>query len=200
MAERELHLVDPTSPDETRTTAPDLDLLLGKVSRGDNAAFATLYDQLSGSVHGLALRVVRDPARAEEVTQDVFLEVWKNSTRFDRAKGKAKTWILTIAHRRAVDAVRRSESLKRADHHSVADEVSHDEPAESVIRQDEHQAVRSCLETLTELQLESVRLAYFNGYSYPEVAALLDRPLPTIKTRMRDGLIRLRDCLSGEER
>ncbi len=176
----------------------DVDVLLRSVARGDAQAFDSLYDELSASVFGLARRVVRDPARAEDVTQEVFLEVWRKAARFDSSLGKAKTWVMTIAHRRAVDAVRRSESHKRQDHKSAPDEVSHDEPADSVIKDEEHGAVRQCLETLTELQLESVRLAYFNGYTYNEVATLLERPLPTIKTRMRDGLIRLRDCLEGQ--
>ena len=130
-------------------------------------------------------------------TQEVFLDVWRKATRFDVERGKAKTWVMTIAHRRAVDAVRRSEAQKRQDHQGAPEEVSHDEPADALIAAEEHGAVRDCLETLTELQLESVRLAYFNGYTYGEVATLLDKPLPTIKTRMRDGLIRLRDCLEG---
>jgi RNA polymerase sigma-70 factor (ECF subfamily) len=176
----------------------DIDSLLGRVARGDSSAFERLYDELSSAVFGLARRVVRDPARAEDVTQEVFLEVWRKAARFDSARGKAKTWVLTIAHRRAVDAVRRSESQRRQDHHGAPDEVVHDEPGEAVIEAEEHGAVRGCLETLTELQLESVRLAYFNGYTYNEVAVLLDKPLPTIKTRMRDGLIRLRDCLEGQ--
>ncbi|MDP3969274.1 MAG: ECF RNA polymerase sigma factor SigK [Nocardioides sp.] len=175
----------------------DVDGLLVRVSRGDRAAFEELYDTLSSSVYGLARRVVRDPTRAEDVTQEVFLEVWRKASRFDAGRGKAKTWVMTIAHRRAVDAVRRSESQRRQDHHGAPDDVSFDEPGDRVIRAEEHGAVRECLETLTDLQLESVRLAYFNGYTYGEVATLLDRPLPTIKTRMRDGLIRLRDCLEG---
>ena len=175
----------------------DIDALVGQVARGDSQAFGQLYDEVSASVYGLARRVVRDPARAEDVTQEVFLEVWRKAARFDRTLGKGKTWIMTIAHRRAVDAVRRSESQKRQDHHGAPDEVSHDEPADAVIRDEEHGAVRECLETLTDLQLESVRLAYFNGYTYGEVATLLEKPLPTSKTRMRDGLIRLRDCLEG---
>ncbi len=176
----------------------DVDLLLGRVARGDSAAFESLYDELSSAVFGLARRVVRDPARAEDVTQEVFLEVWRKAARFDSTLGKAKTWVMTIAHRRAVDAVRRSESQKRQDTKAAPDEVSHDEPADAVIKTEEHGAVRECMETLTDLQLESVRLAYFNGYTYNEVATLLDKPLPTIKTRMRDGLIRLRDCLEGQ--
>jgi len=176
---------------------PDIDQLVGQVAVGDAQAFAALYDELSSAVFGLARRVVRDPARAEDVTQEVFLEVWRKAARFDRTLGKAKTWVLTIAHRRAVDAVRRSESQRRQDNRVTPEEVSHDEPADAVIKAEEHGAVRTCMETLTELQLESVRLAYFNGYTYNEVAVLLDKPLPTIKTRMRDGLIRLRDCLEG---
>ena len=175
----------------------DVDALIGRVARGDTRAFEALYDELSSAVFGLARRVVRDPSRAEDVTQEVFLEVWRKAARFDSALGKAKTWVLTIAHRRSVDAVRRSESQKRHDNRVPPDQVSPDEPAERVIRSEEHGDVRDCLETLTDLQLESVRLAYFNGYTYNEVATLLDKPLPTIKTRMRDGLIRLRDCLEG---
>ena len=175
----------------------DVDALVGKVARGDAQAFDQLYDELSASVYGLARRVVRDPTRAEDVTQEVFLEVWRKAARFDRALGKGKTWVMTIAHRRAVDAVRRNEAAKRSDQQGAPDEVSHDEPADAVIEAEEHGAVRECLETLTDLQLESVRLAYFNGYTYNDVATLLEKPLPTIKTRMRDGLIRLRDCLEG---
>ena len=191
MSEPGLRLVPTEGPS-------DVDLLLGRVARGDSHAFAQLYDELSSAVFGLARRVVRDPTRAEDVTQEVFLEVWRKAARFDSSLGKAKTWVMTIAHRRAVDAVRRSEAQKRQDHHGAPDEVSHDEPADSLITAEEHGAVRECMETLTDLQLESVRLAYFNGYTYNEVATLLEKPLPTIKTRMRDGLIRLRDCLEGQ--
>jgi RNA polymerase sigma-70 factor, ECF subfamily len=189
-SERGLRLVHPHD-------SGDVDTLVSRVARGDSAAFDQLYDAVAAPVYGLARRVVRDPARAEDVTQEVFLEVWRKASRFDRKLGKGKTWIMTIAHRRAVDAVRRSESQKRLDQGAGLDEVDTDEPADAVVAAEEQGAVRECLETLTDLQLESVRLAYFNGYTYPEVATLLDKPLPTIKTRMRDGLIRLRDCLEG---
>lgn len=191
MSEPGLRLVPAGGPN-------DVDALLGRVARGDAVAFEALYDELSAAVFGLARRVVRDPTRAEDVTQEVFLEVWRKAARFDSSLGKAKTWVLTIAHRRAVDAVRRSESHKRQDQRGTTDEVSFDEPADTLIAAEEHGAVRECLETLTALQLESVRLAYFNGYTYNEVATLLEKPLPTVKTRMRDGLIRLRDCLEGQ--
>jgi RNA polymerase sigma-70 factor (ECF subfamily) len=190
MSEPGLRLVSAGGP-------ADVDLLVRRVARGDSAAFESLYDELSSAVYGLARRVVRDPTRAEDVTQEVFLEVWRKAARFDSDLGKGKTWVMTIAHRRAVDAVRRSESQRRQDHQAAPEEVSHDQPVEAVIQAEEHSGVRTCMETLTDLQLESVRLAYFNGYTYNEVATLLDKPLPTIKTRMRDGLIRLRDCLEG---
>jgi RNA polymerase sigma-70 factor (ECF subfamily) len=185
-----LRLVHSRDPD-------DLDALVTQVALGDSGAFERLYDTMGPAVFGVARRVVRDPNRAEDVAQEVFLEAWRKAPSFDRDRGSAKTWIMTIAHRRAVDAVRRNESQKKYDGQAVVEESTHEEPVEALIKDEEHGAVRSCLETLTELQLESVRLAYFNGYTYAEVASLLEKPLPTIKTRMRDGLIRLRDCLEG---
>ena len=190
MPEPELRLVSREGP-------ADVDDLMRRAARGDSRAFEGVYDELAPAVYGLARRVVRDPARAEDVTQEVFLDVWRKATSFDAERGKARTWVMTIAHRRAVDAVRRAEAQKRQDHEAAPEEVTHDEPGDALITAEEHGAVRDCLDTLTELQLESVRLAYFNGYTYGEVATLLDKPLPTIKTRMRDGLIRLRDCLEG---
>jgi RNA polymerase sigma-70 factor (ECF subfamily) len=174
--------------------------LLERVAHGDLAAFDAFYGQLSAAVYGVARRVVRDPARAEEVAQEVFLDVWRLATRFDQERGKARTWVLTIAHRRAVDAVRSSEA-ERAREERVSSMVPDvvEGPEEEVVSAVEHQSVRRCLESLTPLQLESVQLAYFQGYTYAQVASLLDRPLPTIKTRMRDGLIRLRDCMEAND-
>lgn len=172
------------------------DLLVG-VARGDQAAFEQVFTRVSGPVFGLVKRVLRDPAQSEEVTQEVLVNVWKSASRFDEKQGSAMAWIMTMAHRRAVDRVRSEQSATDRTRRlaSRSFEPSYDEVAEAVETRLEREAVRRCLSSLTELQRESVGLAYYGGYSYREVAELLDVPLGTIKTRMRDGLIRLRDCM-----
>ncbi len=169
--------------------------LLRRVAHGDESAFATLYDRLASRVYGLVLRVVRDPAQAEEVTQEALVEVWRTAARFDSGRGSAVGWMLTIAHRRAVDRVRSEQANADRARRVAVSEVPFDEVVEAATSRLEQQQVRRCLKTLTPLQREAITLAYYNGYSYPEVARLLDAALPTIKTRMRDALIRLRDCL-----
>ncbi len=187
-ARPELRVVDPGGRD-------DVEQLLSEVARGDTSAFERLYEAMGSVVFGLARRVIRDPERAEDVSQEVFVEVWRKAPNFDRAKGTAKTWILTITHRRAVDAIRRAETARKYEAQVIGEEVDLEAPGEALIAQEEQGAVRECLKTLTDLQQESIQLAYYQGYTYNQVATLLERPLPTIKTRMRDGLIRLRDCL-----
>ena len=174
-----------------------LEDLLEKVARGDEAAFAEVFTRASGPVHGLVRRVLRDPAQSEEVTQEVMLNVWRSATRFDAAQGSAMAWIMTMAHRRAVDRVRSEQSATDRVRRLGGREVlpAFDEVAETVEIHLEREAVRRCLTSLTELQRESIDLAYYAGKSYREVSELLDVPLGTVKTRMRDGLIRLRDCL-----
>jgi RNA polymerase sigma-70 factor (ECF subfamily) len=174
----------------------DLDWLLHRVARGDMAAFEAVYGALAGPVYGLICKVVRDPAQSEEVAQEVLLEVWRSASRFDRSRGSAQTWVMTIAHRRAVDRVRSaSAQAQREQRSAAAVSVAADEVADEVEASLDRERVRRCLETLTELQRESVTLAYYGGYSYKEVAGLLSVALGTIKTRIRDGLIRMRDCL-----
>ncbi|MEU4195353.1 ECF RNA polymerase sigma factor SigK [Kribbella sp. NPDC026611] len=171
--------------------------LLTLTATGDTAAFSTLYDRVSPLVYGLVRRVLRNPAQSEEVTQEVMLDVWRTATRYDADRGSANSWILTIAHRRAVDRVRSEQSA--ADRTELVGarsaEVDFDQVADTVTTRLEVEQVRRCLDSLTDLQRESVELAYYNGYTYPEVAQQLGAKLPTIKARMRDGLIRLRDCL-----
>lgn len=183
---------DPTEP----YAAPDLDALVSRVSRGDEAAFATLYDELGPSVYGMSLRVVRDRARAEEITQEVFLQIWQTATRFDPARGRAKSWILTLAHRRAVDAVRHDQAAtNREARYDWSAGPDYDHVEEEVTVRLEHEQVRRCMDGLTDLQREVVTLAYYKGYTYAEVASVLEANPATVKTRMRDGIVRLRDCM-----
>ncbi|MPY97790.1 MAG: sigma-70 family RNA polymerase sigma factor [Actinophytocola sp.] len=171
--------------------------LMGRVARGDEHAFAELYDMLAERVYGLVLRVMRDPAQSEEVTQEVFVELWRTASRFRSERGSVTSWAMTIAHRRAVDRVRSAQSTVDREARMAASQqdTPFDSVADEVASRFEQRQVRHCLDTLTELQRESVGLAYYQGYTYGEVATLLDTPLGTIKTRLRDGLIRLRDCL-----
>ena len=180
--------------------APGPDELLRQVARGDEQAFRALYDLLAPRVFGLARRVVRDPAQAEEVAQEALVEVWRTAARFDSAKGSATSWVLTITHRRAVDRVRAAQAGADRERRVAAASVDtpYDDVVEAVTSSLELQQVRRCLEGLTALQREAITLAYYDGFTYREVAEKLDAALPTIKSRMRDGLIRMRDCLGVE--
>jgi RNA polymerase sigma-70 factor (ECF subfamily) len=177
-----------------------LEDLLEQVARGDQHAFELFYGQVAGSVYGLVRRIVRDPAQSEEVTQEVLVEVWRTATRFDPTRGSARSWALAMAHRRAVDRVRSAQSAAARDDRAGRDaqQRAYDEVAEQVETRLEQEQVRRGLTTLTDLQREAVTLAYYGGYTYREVAELLDVPLGTVKTRLRDGLIRLRDYLGVE--
>jgi RNA polymerase sigma-70 factor (ECF subfamily) len=179
---------------------PTLDDLLQRVARGDTQAFEAVYDEVADKVFGVVRRVLRDPAQSEEVAQEVLIEVWRTATRFDPARGSATTWILTMAHRRAIDRVRSAQaSHDREEKVAIRDHVTaYDEVADQVETNLEQEQVRRCLGDLTDLQRESVSLAYYGGYTYREVAELLETPLGTVKTRLRDGLIRLRDCMGVE--
>lgn len=168
--------------------------LLLRVANGDQAAFARLYDMLSPRAFGLILRVLVDRSQSEEVLQEVFLEIWQSAARFAPNKGQGRSWVLTIAHRRAVDRVRSAQaSTDRDVRAGFRDlDVAHDGVAEEVELRIEGQRVSEALATLPDPQREAITLAYFGGYSQSEIAALVGAPLGTIKTRMRDGLSRLR--------
>lgn len=180
-------------------TPADLGDLLVRVARGDEEAFAAVYDALGASVYGLARRVIRDPSRAEEISQEVFIQVWQSAVRFDPKRGSAKSWVLTLAHRRAVDAVRHDQAAtNRENKYDWSNGPDFDEVEETVTISLEHEQVRRCMDGLTELQREAVNLAYYQGYTYAEVADSLGANPATIKTRMRDGIVRLRDCMGVE--
>jgi RNA polymerase sigma-70 factor (ECF subfamily) len=176
-----------------------LEGLLGEVARGDQEAFEAVCSRAAAIVFGVVRGVVRDPSQAEEVCQEVLLEVWRCASRFQPGRGSAMAWLTTIAHRRAVDRVRAERRSAERQLRAAAHQVPYDEVAELVEARLEHERVRRSLGSLTPLQRESVTLAYYGGYTFREVAGLLGVPEGTVKTRMRDGLIRLRDCL-GDER
>jgi RNA polymerase sigma-70 factor (ECF subfamily) len=169
----------PTAAGPAAGAPEDPGVLLQHIARGDEASFERLYDVVISPVFGLVRRVVRDLAQSEEVVQEVMVELWRTAARYSPERGSGMSWVMTLAHRRAVDRVRSAQSST---------------DRETTMRL-EHEQVRRCLSTLTELQRESIVLAYYGGRTYREVGELLDTPLGTIKTRLRDGLIRLRDCL-----
>ena len=186
---------DDRAPRTGRRASPGLNDLLAAVARGDERAYDAVYDLTSGWVLGVARKVLRDPALAEEVMQEVMLEVWRLASRFDPARGSGTSWVMTLAHRRAVDRVRSERSHASRELRAATAVIDYDDVAEAVEASLEAERVQRCLSSLTSLQRECVSLAYYGGYTYAQVAELLGVPTGTVKTRMRDGLIRLRDCL-----
>jgi RNA polymerase sigma-70 factor, ECF subfamily len=174
----------------------DLDQLLRLVAVGDEHAFELLYRQIAAPAYGVIRRVLRDPAQSEEVTQEVLLEVWRTASRFDPAMGSAATWALTIAHRRAVDRVRAEiAAAGREQKTAWADLGPGDEVADVVEASLDRERVQRCVGELTEVQRQSITLAYYGGYTHRQVSALVGATLAAVKSRIRDGLLRMRDCL-----
>lgn len=171
--------------------------LLARIATGDEAAFGALYDEIAPRVLGLVRRLLVDHAQSEEVTQEIFLEIWQNAPRYEPSKGGATTWIFTMAHRRAVDRIRSSQAGRDRDVRiGIRDyEDDYDDVAETVEIKVENERVKKAMSQLTELQRQAVTLAYYGGYSHSEVAEKLKVPIGTVKTRIRDGMIRLRDEL-----
>jgi RNA polymerase sigma-70 factor, ECF subfamily len=179
-----------------------LEDLLAAAARGDRAAFGVLYDRIAPAIYGIARRVARDASLAEEITHDALLDAWLDCPRFDRGKGSARSWLLTIAHRRAVDVVRREQAsrnrLARVGGRSW--ERPYDMVAEQAVQQADAARVGRALDLLTPLQRRAVTLAYYDGFTNREVAEILQVPVPTAKSRIRDGLIRLRDAMPDPDR
>ncbi|SDJ03506.1 RNA polymerase sigma-70 factor, ECF subfamily [Rhodococcus triatomae] len=174
-----------------------LTTLLARIAAGERQAFGDFYSRTSSRVYGMVVRVLRDPGYSEETTQEVYLQVWRSAGSFDPNRGSALSWLITLAHRRAIDRVRSEQSA--ADRESVYGSTTRstdfDTVAEEVVRRTEDDLVTDCLESLTDIQRTSVVLAYYRGLTYREVAQQLSVSLPTIKSRIRDGLIRLGRCL-----
>ncbi|SIS22498.1 ECF RNA polymerase sigma factor SigK [Williamsia sterculiae] len=173
--------------------------LVARVARQDRAAFAALYDATSGRVYGLILRVLRDPGYAEETLQEVYLQVWQNAVNYRRESGSVISWMMTIGHRRAVDRVRAEEAAsRRGTEYTVGNAMTvSDEVVDSVVTREDRREVIECLGTLTDTQRESIEMSYYQGLTYREVAERLEAALPTVKSRIRDGLRRLRNCLES---
>lgn len=175
----------------------DADGLLERIASGDVGAFRDLYDRTARLVFGTAVRVVGDRGYSEEITQEVYLEVWRKAGDFDPGRGSTEAWLVTIAHRRSVDRVRSERARGDRENAFVSETFQrpHDEVAETAERNEDSGAVVDCLDTLSTTQREAVTLAYYGGHTYREVAERIAAPLPTVKTRIRDGLARLRRCL-----
>ncbi|MBI3217491.1 MAG: sigma-70 family RNA polymerase sigma factor [Mycobacterium sp.] len=175
----------------------DLDALLRRVARRDAEAFAAFYDATRSRVYGLVTRVLRDRGYSEETTQEVYLQVWRSADNFDPTAGSALSWLMTLAHRRAVDRVRSEQAAGQRDSRYAAVSVvpPMDHVTDSVIASDERQRVVACIDGLTDLQRECIQLAYYDGLTYAQVSERLAAGLPTIKSRMRDALRGLRNCL-----
>ncbi|MER6316190.1 ECF RNA polymerase sigma factor SigK [Streptomyces sp. NPDC001581] len=175
--------------------------VMARVGHGDRDAFTVLYDAVVATVFGIVVKVVRDRAQSQEVAQEVMIDLWRQAARYRPEQGTVKTWVATIAHRRAVDRVRSAQASSDREHATALRDhpTPFDQVAEEVESHLESEQVRRCLETLTELQRQAVTLAYYQGLTYRAVAERLGSPLATVKTRMRDALIRLRDCMGAGE-
>ncbi|HZO96470.1 MAG TPA: sigma-70 family RNA polymerase sigma factor [Gaiellaceae bacterium] len=166
-------------------------------ARSDEVALAELYDRYGRVAYGLAFRILRDEALAEDAVQEAFLAVWRGAARFLPERGKASTWILTVVHRRAVDLVRR-EQRRRAEPLPEAEAAAGGGSDEAMWLRLERERVQAALAKLPDRQREAIELAYYGGFTQSELAERLGEPIGTIKSRMFTGLARLRELLEGE--
>lgn len=182
---------------EASDDAETTEELLARVAAGDQEAFGEFYDRVAPRLLGLVRRLLIDHAQAEEVTQEVFLEIWQSARLFDPNKGSATTWALTMARRRAIDRIRSAQASRDRDTRiGIRDlETEYDEVSEAVELRVEHERVQVAMESLSPVQREAISLAYYGGCTHTEVAERLGVPVGTVKTRLRDGMIRLREKL-----
>jgi RNA polymerase sigma-70 factor, ECF subfamily len=168
--------------------------LLDLTAGGDTAAFAELYRRMAWQVLGVATSTLRDASHAEEVTQEVFLEIWQRASRFDSAKGSASSWVMRIAHARSVDRVRQAQAARNRDdvYFQCEFEPEFDSVVDDVLRKVDSHRLRVAVAELTPLQREAVTMTFYTGHSYREASDALGIPRATMKTRVRDGLLALR--------
>jgi RNA polymerase sigma factor (sigma-70 family) len=184
----------------TEDGAADLELLR-RVAAGDRGAIDDLYERFRRPALALARRVLADDVLAEDVLQDVFLGIWRDPAAFDDARGSVASWLLTMVHHKAVDAVRREESHRRRtaraeDDLALSAPIQTSDVEDDAWERMEAGRVRSALQALPDPQREALTLAYYGGYTQREVAALTGTPLGTVKTRMLAGMRRLKDTLA----
>ena len=177
--------------------------LLSRVALGDQRAFEALYGQTSAHLYAVALRIVREPAAAEEILQEAFVSVWHHAGSYDAAKSQPVTWLASIVRNRCLDQLRRREldtvTLTAEDEDSPEFDIADAAltPAELLLRGAEAQSVRECVETLDAGPRQAIAMAFFQGLSHAELAVHLREPLGTIKSWVRRGLERLKRCLDG---
>ncbi len=175
----------------------DLPTALVRTAAGDHAAFGRVYDELAPIVFGVVRRVLRDSAQSEEVTQEIFVEIWRQAARFDPARANARTWAVMIAHRRAIDRVRAEQSHRDRDRRTTLPEIPAPGPEDAAVVEDDRRQAQRALQSLPDAQRQVLELAFYEGLTHTEIARELDVALGTVKTRIRDGLIRLRTAAGG---
>ncbi len=183
------------SSERTQTDAADAELLRA-IALGDESAFASLYRQYSSILFGLLLRIVRDRPEAEDVLQEVFLQIWQQAANFDAARGRPFTWLVTLARSRAIDRLRSRESRERTANAAAIEAVEEvGDAVTDAFRAEQSEVVRDALAEIPEEQRRALLLAYFEGLTQTEIATRLEQPLGTVKTRMRSGMQKLRELL-----
>lgn len=170
---------------------------IARIAKLDQSALAELYDRTSRLVYGVVQSILNSPAIAEEITLDVYLQIWRQAAQYNPARGGPRTWLLLIARSRAIDARRSHREETQEEPLDLADTVDHRSPsAEKILSENGRQKIiRSALDSLRPAQREVIELAFFSGLSHSEIAAKLQQPLGTVKCRIRLGMVRLRKRL-----